>query len=130
MQLPPPRPPARMGPHWFSCFFSVFLYVDTTKHRYILFPHFVFFLFLLKGQPRIQCSPLCFFTSCIFEIFPLLYRESFLILSPLYSVLWMGHSLFNQSPEHWGCFQAFALASNLPRTAWSRSCFALCKGVR
>lgn len=33
--------------------FSVF-YVDTTKHRYILFPHFVFFLFLLKGQPRIQ----------------------------------------------------------------------------
>lgn len=43
-----------MGPHWFSCVFSVFLYVDTTKHRCVLFPHFVFFLFLLKGQPRIQ----------------------------------------------------------------------------
>lgn len=48
---PPPRQPGWVltGSH----VFLVFLYVDTTKHRYILFPHFVF-LFLLKGQPRIQ----------------------------------------------------------------------------
>lgn len=47
---------------------------------------------------NIHCSVLCFFTSCILEIFPLLCKESFLILFPLYSVLWMGYSLFNQHP--------------------------------
>lgn len=38
-----------------SCCVSVLLYVDTTKHRYILFPHLFFFFFVTaEGECRIH----------------------------------------------------------------------------
>lgn len=113
-----------------SCCVSVLLYVDTTKHRYILFPHLFFFCHSGGRVQNTYCSVLGFFTSCIFEIFPLLHRESFLILSPLCWVPWMGHSLFNPSPLRDVWVVAKLLPLQTAYSGWLRPGLVLhCEGV-
>ena len=70
------------------------------------------------------------FISCIFEIFPLLHGESFLILSPLCSALWMGLSLFNQA-RSWtfGLFPSFYCCKQPTAHSLIQACFALCVPV-
>lgn len=97
-------------------FFSVFLYVATTEHRYMLFPHLFFFFCFYWKENRTHSVPYFAFSlpvSLRFVHFCTERASSFL----LQCVPVCGWArLYLSSPQNdrpLGCFQAFAIANSL-----------------
>lgn len=113
-------------------FFSVFLYIDTTKHRHTLFPC-LFFFFVLKREHRIH-SVLCFAFSLPVSL------RSFYFCTERASSFFLHCSprcgwpiLYITGPQrdgHFICFQAFAITNGRQWTAWSGPPIAPGKGAR
>lgn len=131
----PPLPasrPDRVLPSLYWCLvlrFSVALCRYNQTQIHIVSPPF---FFLSQRRESVEYILFCtwLFHFYIFEIFPLLHRESFLILSPLCWVPWMGHSLFNPSPLRDVWVVAKLLPLQTAYSGWLRPGLVLhCEGV-